>query len=113
MDIPSVSFSDEKIDKLYKEHENCFIDMLKINEFGVEEYDDRWINNPDEVEHRSFFEAQYYSIRNVLVTLGLESEESLDDLERSYKVYYEMENRRLKRAEVSKGKSSSSMELEM
>lgn len=97
-----IHVSDDKVEKLYEHHKECFSDILRLREVDAEEYDMQWLSNPDEIEHRRFFEAQYYASRNVLLTLDIENEQSLSDLEKRFEAEYHKDRQK-----------ESSTELEM
>jgi len=95
-----IHVSNDKVEKLYEHHKECFNDILRLREVDAEEYDMQWLSNPDEIEHRSFFEAQYYASRNVLLTLDLENEQSLSDLEKRFEAEYHKDRQKGSSAEL-------------
>jgi len=95
-----IHVSNDRVEKLYEHHKECFSDILSLHEVDAEEYDMQWLSNPDEIEHRSFSEAQYYASRNVLLTLDLESEQSLADLEKRFEAEYHKDRQKESSAEL-------------
>ena len=68
--------TNEQIDTFYKEHEQSTKDLLVDDKSDLD-----WFNDPSEVEHSSAIEMKYESSRHVLISLGLEDDESLKELE--------------------------------
>lgn len=69
-EVNGARVSNGKIEKLYENHRECFFDVLNLCEVDVED------------------EAKYLASRNVLLTLDLEDEQSLSDLEERLETEY-------------------------
>lgn len=57
---------------LYHMHRDSFLDLMNIESMGADKYDECWLDNPSEIEHRSVFETTYHANRSFLCLIGAE-----------------------------------------